>query len=134
LASEDPESAAICSHIAAKLYQVPVMFENIEDNHKNKTRFIILSDFENLQSGDDKTSILARLLDRPGTLYEFLQSFHESNINLKKIESRPAPEDEGFDYWFYIDFEGHKDDDNIKKLFEKHKSEIKYLGSYVKNG
>ena len=134
LASQDPGSAAICSHIAAKLYQVPVMFENIEDNHKNKTRFIILSDFENLQSGDDKTSILARLLDRPGSLYEFLQSFHEANINLKKIESRPAPEEEGFDYWFYIDFEGHKDDPNIQKLFKKHESEIKYLGSYVKNG
>ena len=131
LASEDTKSAAICSHIAAKLYQVPIMFENIEDNHKNKTRFIILSDFENLQSGDDKTSILAKLLDRPGSLYEFLQSFHEANINLKKIESRPALEEDEFDYWFYIDFEGHKDDANIQKLFSKLQNEIKFLGSYA---
>jgi len=47
LASQDSESAAICSHIAAKLYGVPVMFENIEDVHDNTTRFVILSDFKN---------------------------------------------------------------------------------------
>jgi chorismate mutase/prephenate dehydratase len=134
LAAQDPTSAAICSHIAAKLYQVPVMFENIEDNHKNMTRFIILSDFENQPSGKDKTSILAKLSDRPGSLYEFLRSFHEANVNLKKIESRPAGEDAGFDYWFYIDFEGHKDEPHIRRLFEKHAKEIKYLGSYVQNG
>jgi len=110
------------------------MFENIEDNHRNRTRFIILSDFENAPSGSDKTSILAKLSDRPGSLYEFLQSFHEANVNLKKIESRPAGENAGFDYWFYIDFEGHRDEPHIRKLFEKHKEAIKYLGSYVQNG
>ncbi|MCF6200722.1 MAG: prephenate dehydratase [Hydrogenimonas sp.] len=134
LAAADSESAAICSHIAAKLYKVPVMFENIEDNHKNRTRFIILSDFENAPSGNDKTSILAKLSDKPGSLYEFLRSFHDAGINLKKIESRPASEESGFDYWFYIDFVGHKDDENIKKVLQKHKDEIKYLGSYVQNG
>jgi prephenate dehydratase len=56
----------------------------------------------------DKTSILAKLSDRPGSLYEFLQSFHEAKVNLKKIESRPAGDDADFDYWFYIDFEGFK--------------------------
>jgi chorismate mutase/prephenate dehydratase len=134
MAANDPESAAICSHIAAKLYHVPVMFENIEDNHKNRTRFIILSDFENESSGADKTSILAKLSDKPGSLYEFLRSFHDANVNLKKIESRPAADESGFDYWFYIDFEGHRDEPHIQKLFEKHKDEIKYLGSYVQNG
>jgi len=134
LAANDSESAAICSHIAAKLYKVPVMFENIEDNHRNRTRFIILSDFENEPSGSDKTSILAKLSDRPGSLYEFLRSFHDAGINLKKIESRPASSEAEFDYWFYIDFEGHKDEPAIKSVLHKHKEEIKLLGSYVRNG
>jgi chorismate mutase/prephenate dehydratase len=133
MAADDPESAAICSHIAAKLYHVPIMFDNIEDNHKNRTRFIILSDFENAPSGTDKTSILAKLSDQPGSLYEFLRSFHEANVNLKKIESRPAIDEADFDHWFYIDFEGHKDEPHVQKLFEKHRNEIKYLGSYVQN-
>jgi len=134
LAAEDNQSAAICSHIAAKLYRVPVMFENIEDNHKNRTRFIILSDFENQPSGEDKTSILARLSDRPGSLYEFLRSFHEARVNLKKIESRPAGEDAGFDYWFYIDFEGHKEEPRVRALLQQHADAVKFLGSYVQNG
>jgi len=134
LAAQDRESAAICSHIAAKLYNVPVMFENIEDNHKNRTRFIILSDFENEPSGSDKTSILAKLSDKPGSLYEFLRSFHDAGINLKKIESRPAFGETEFDYWFYIDFEGHKEDAAVKAVLQKHSDEIKYLGSYVQSG
>jgi len=134
LAAADTQSAAICSHIAAKLYNVPIMFENIEDNHKNRTRFIILGDFENEPSGSDKTSILAKLSDKPGSLYEFLRSFHEAGINLKKIESRPASSEAEFDYWFYIDFEGHKDEPAIKEVLQKHKESIKILGSYVQNG
>ncbi|WP_200762599.1 prephenate dehydratase [Nitrosophilus alvini] len=131
LASKTPGSAAICSHIAAKLYNLPIMFENIEDIHTNKTRFIVISDFKNQKSGNDKTSILAKLDDKPGALVEFLEDFNNANINLTKIESRPSKDIE-FNYWFYIDFEGHIDDENVKKVFEKHKSKIKWLGSYAK--
>ncbi len=134
LASEDEESAAICSHIAAKLYGVPVMFENIEDTHDNTTRFVILSDFKNAISGEDKTSILAKLKDahEAGSLVHFLQDFDEQKINLSKIESRPSKEKSGFGYWFYIDFYGHIDEDRVQKVVQKHKNEVTWLGSYVK--
>ena len=135
LASKDNNSAAICSHIAAKMYGVPIMFENIEDSTDNTTRFIILSDFKNKPSGDDKTSILAKLKDatKPGALYKFLKDFDESKINLSKIESRPAKDKSGFGYWFYIDFFGHIDDENIKKVITKHQDEISWLGSYARS-
>lgn len=134
LASKDPESAAICSHIAAKLYGVPAMFENIEDVTDNTTRFIILSDFKNSISGEDKTSILAHLekATKPGTLVHFLQDFDAANINLSKIESRPTRINDGFGYWFFIDFYGHIDDPNVQKVVRKHFDEISWLGSYVK--
>ena len=134
LASEDEESAAICSHIAAKLYGVPVMFENIEDVHDNATRFIILSDFKNGVSGDDKTSILAKLKDanEAGSLVHFLSDFDAAKINLSKIESRPSKESGGFGYWFYIDFYGHIDEERVQKVIEKHTNEVTWLGSYVK--
>jgi len=131
LAAKTKGTAAICSHIAAKLYNLPILFENIEDLHTNKTRFIIISDFKNERSGSDKTSILAKLEDKPGALVRFLEDFDKQNINLTKIESRPSAQKE-FSYWFYIDFEGHVDDENVKKVLQKHKSEIKWLGSYVK--
>jgi chorismate mutase / prephenate dehydratase len=134
LAAEDPTAAAICSHIAAKLYGVPTMFENIEDEHDSATRFVILSDFKNAISGDDKTSILVKLQDagEPGSLVHFLQDFDKENINLSKIESRPSKDKSGFGYWFYIDFYGHIDGEAAQKVLQKHAGEVTWLGSYVK--
>ncbi|WP_428737764.1 prephenate dehydratase [Sulfurimonas sp.] len=135
LAADDESAAAICSHIAAKLYGVPILFENIEDEAENSTRFVILSDFKNGISGDDKTSILVRLKDavEAGALVHFLQDFDQEKINLSKIESRPSKDkDGGFGYWFYIDFYGHIDEKRIKKVIEKHASEVTWLGSYTK--
>jgi chorismate mutase/prephenate dehydratase len=134
LASKDPETAAICSHIAAKLYGVPTLFENIEDTQNNATRFFILSDFKNGVSGEDKTSILVRLKDaeKSGALVHFLEDFNNADINLSKIESRPSRDNDGFGYWFFIDFFGHIDEDRVQTLIQKHKDEVTWLGSYVK--
>lgn len=134
LAASEENSAAICSHIAAKLYGVPTMFENIEDQHDSSTRFIILSDFKNSISHEDKTSILVRLRDavEAGSLVHFLQDFDKANINLSKIESRPSKDRGGFGYWFYIDFYGHIDDEKVQKVIQKHSDEVTWLGSYVK--
>lgn len=134
LASKDSEAAAICSHIAAKLYGIPTLFENIEDAHNNATRFFILSDFKNGPSGEDKTSILVRLKDgqKAGALFHFLEDFNKADINLSKIESRPSRDDGGFGYWFFIDFFGHIDEAHVQEMITKHTDEVTWLGSYVK--
>jgi chorismate mutase/prephenate dehydratase len=134
MAAEDPEAAAICSHIAAKLYNVPNMFENIEDVDSNTTRFIILSNFKNAEHESSKTSILVRLKDgnEAGALAHFLDDFDKAHINLSKIESRPSKTSDGFGYWFFIDFYGHIDDVRLEKILEKRAEEITWLGSYVK--
>jgi len=132
LALEDPNAAAICAHIAAKTYNLPILYDNIEDSPDNFTRFLIVAqDIKNEKSGKDKTSILARLPEGPGSLANFLQDFYHANINLTKIESRPAKQGKKFKYWFYIDLEGHVDDPNVRSVFEKHTQNIKWLGSYV---
>ena len=135
LATNEPYSASICSHIAAKLYNVPILFDKIEDNLANKTRFFILSDFKNRPSIQNKTSILAKTQNRPGGLVQFLQSFDNEKVNITKIESRPAKES-GFEAVFYLDFEGHIDDENVQKVLKANEgiNEIKWLGSYVKSG
>ena len=128
LAAREPETAAICAHVGAKLHNLPILFENIEDKDNNKTRFFIISDFENAQSGNDKTSILVKLPDRQGVLVEFLSDFNNAGINLTKIKSHIV---EGNSI-FFIDFDGHKDDEHIKPILEKYKTTVKVLGSYVK--
>lgn len=135
LAASEPNSASICSHIAAKLYNVPILFERIEDNLANKTRFLILSDFKNKAGLQNKTSILAKTQNKPGGLVKFLQSFDNEKVNITKIESRPVKES-GFEAVFYLDFEGHIDDENVQRVLKVNEgiNEIKWLGSYVKAG
>ncbi len=128
LAKEDKQSAAICAEVAAKMYDLPIQFKNIEDNSNNKTRFFVISDFENEPSGNDKTTILAKLPNRPGALVDFLLDFKEKEIDLTKIKSHIV----GGVSIFFLEFSGHKSDKNIQEIFEKHKRSIKFLGSYVK--
>ena len=128
LAAREPGTAAICAHVGAKIHNLPILFENIEDKDNNKTRFFIISDFENAQSGNDKTSILVKLPDRQGILVEFLTAFNNAGINLTKIKSHIV---EGNSI-FFIDFDGHKDDENVKNILLKYKNSVKVLGSYVK--
>ena len=92
-------------------------------------------DFINQPSQNDKTTIIARLpdTDKAGILADFLQDFKQNNINLTKIESRPYKGDEAFNFWFFIELEGYYQDKNLQNAIQKHKSYIKWLGSYVKN-
>lgn len=133
MASTTKGAAAICSKIAADLCKLPIMFENIEDNISNRTRFFILSDFKNQKSDHDKTSILAHTDHRPGGLIELLQMFRNEGINLTKLSSRPAKLKD-FKTVFYIDFEGHIDDDRVKRVLDlagRNGHDIMWLGSYI---
>jgi len=130
IASKDPEGGAICSKIAAKLYNVPLLFEKIEDNKANRTRFIIISDFKTNPSGNDKTSVIAKTSHKSGALFELLKKFKEKDINLLKIESRPM-KDDTFNTLFYIDFEGHIDNKEVKEIIENEK--MIWLGSYLRD-
>lgn len=134
LAAQNPKSAAICSHIAAKLYHVPIVFGNIEDNAHNRTRFIIVSDFKNQRCGRDKTSLYANVAntDRPGALYHLLYDIKDLNINMTSIQSRPVCKGD-FSYCFFIDIDGHIDDANVSELFARYPTTLKWLGSYLKN-
>ncbi|WP_019986418.1 prephenate dehydratase [Rudanella lutea] len=135
MAAQQPRTAAICSHIAAKLFGVPVLFDNIEDSNLNRTRFLLLAkDFRNEPSGRDKTTLIARLQNSnsPGVLAEFLQEFNARGINLTKIESRPLREGATFRYWFLLECEGHADDPALQEILNHHAADVKWLGSYVR--
>ncbi len=128
LAVLDDTAAALCPAIAAKLYNLPIRFNNVEDNTNNRTRFFIISNFENAISGDDKTSLLVRLSNNPGSLVNFLNYFENTGINLTKIKSHIV-EGESI---FFIEFHGHKDDTKVKSILDKLSAEVKVLGSYVR--
>lgn len=129
LASLNPNSAAICSSAAAFNNHLNVMFYNIEDNPTNKTRFFVLSkqELEKNSSIEYKTSFLIELPNISGSLIDFLLSFKNEGINLYKIKLHIT---KGISN-FFIEFNGHKDDENIKKIFNNYPY-LKVLGSYKK--
>ncbi len=129
----DKFSGAICPKIAANLNRVPLMFECIEDNSANRTRFFVLSDFKNGVSAGCKSSILAKTSHESGSLTNLLMMFKDAGINLTKLESRPVKQRD-FHVVFYIDFEGHIDEEKVREVIKKASEcgcEISWLGSYV---
>ena len=127
------DTAAIGTRIAADLYGLSLIAENIEDSKDNKTRFIFIGNYIPAKSGLDKTSIVCFLKkDKPGSLYKILKEFADRDINLTKIESRPARKNIG-DYVFMIDLEGHLHEKKVFNVIEslrKNVYMIKILGSY----
>jgi hypothetical protein len=106
------------------------IYTQVQTKGKKLTSKLI--DILNQKGEDDKTSILAKIPDGPGALVEFLQAFREEDINLTKIDSRPARIQDSFKYWFLIDFQGHYQDENVQMIFKKYHSQITLLGSYVR--
>lgn len=107
-------AAAIGSDEAAKSFGLPILASDLQDNPNNMTRFVVVARPQHAAqpSGDDKTSIMFAVSDRPGALYDSLTPFHRAGINLCKIESRPSRR-RAWEYLFYIDMLGHQRDPAI---------------------
>jgi chorismate mutase/prephenate dehydratase len=128
------DGGAIASARAAEIYGMKIIVSEIEDNPNNFTRFFILSKEDSLPSGNDKTSIVFSVKHKPRALYEFLKEFAIRNINLTKIESRPTRQ-KPWEYNFYLDFEGHREDKVPREVLENLEGTslfLKILGSYPK--
>ena len=126
------DSAAIASARAAEIYGLKIIAREIEDNPNNFTRFFILSREDSPPSGNDKTSVVFSVKNRPGALYGALDEFARRNINLAKLESRPTRQ-KPWQYNFYLDFEGHREDRPAQEALEnleKISIFVKVLGSY----
>lgn len=132
LTPEDKSIAAIGSVECAKMYDIPVIETNINDEMNNKTRFILLGKFISPQTGNDKTSITFSTENKAGALSKILTILDEYGLNMSYIDSRPSKKELG-EYVFYIDFEGHINDTNVQGAFEEIKKFVKMfyiIGTY----
>lgn len=132
LTAKEKNSGAIASQLAAKLYNLKIVASRIEDTRENVTRFLIIGRTLSKRTGRDKTSIMFSIKDRPGALYDMLRPFAKEKINLTKIESRPSKK-KAWDYYFFVDFQGHIEDGRVKKALKELEGEclfLKILGAY----
>ncbi|MBU9889429.1 MAG: prephenate dehydratase [Candidatus Omnitrophica bacterium] len=131
-AAREDGAAAIGSKLAATMYNLPLMAEEIQDFARNVTRFLVIARQVPAPTKHDKTSILVSVRDKVGALYEMLLPIKKHQINMTKIESRPSKK-KAWDYYFYIDFEGHAETPRVRKMLlamEKKVRFVKVLGSY----
>jgi len=132
MAAEEGGSAAIGSRVAAEIYGLKVICENIEDITNNITRFLVVGREDARRTGDDKTAILFSTAHKAGALADVLDSFRQYNINLTNIESRPNKKRQ-WEYYFFVDFVGYRTDENVQKGLEeagKHCLQLSILGSF----
>jgi chorismate mutase/prephenate dehydratase len=125
-------SAAIAGDMAAELYGLTKRSEKIEDMPDNSTRFLIIGTQPVSASGDDKTSIIVAVRNKPGALYNLLAPFHRNGIDLTRVETRPS-RNGAWSYVFFIDFVGHADEQKVASVLSEladQAADVRVLGSY----
>lgn len=124
--------AAICSRLAAKLNDLNILVENIQDRKSNTTRFFILN--SESSEGEKSSLILEPGVDRPGLLGSMLSCFSGHGVNLAYIQSRPTRDGLG-KYYFYVEAEADQKDKNFQKAMKclQTYADVKLLGSYTRS-
>jgi prephenate dehydratase len=131
-AKPEKDLGVIASKLAAEIYKLDILEEQIQDAAFNYTRFFILGSEDPPRAQRCKTSLIFSARHLPGSLYHCLGEFAERNINLTKVESRPR-RDRPWQYLFYLDFEGHWQDPAAEAALLgllRRASFVKMLGSY----
>jgi chorismate mutase/prephenate dehydratase len=125
-------SAAIAGITASDLYGLHAIEKNIEDAPDNSTRFLVIGKQVVPACGQDKTSLVLAVRNKPGALHYILEPFHRLGVDLTRLQSRPS-RSSTWNYVFFIDIQGHQEDENVAAALKEIASasaELKILGSY----
>ncbi|MBU1692795.1 MAG: prephenate dehydratase [Verrucomicrobia bacterium] len=133
-AAREVGSGALASALAADLYGLDLLEQDVQDLGGNTTRFLVIGKRYGKATGKDKTSLLFAVKHRVGALYDALSAFKQYSINMMKIESRPS-KTKAWEYYFFVDVEGHADDPPVQKALAnlaEHCTLMTVLGAYPK--
>ena len=131
-AASEPGAVAVAGDMAAERYGLQPLARNIEDEPNNTTRFLVLGNHETGRSGKDKTSLVMSARNVPGAVHGLLDPFARHGVSMTKFESRPS-RTELWEYLFFVDIEGHVQDEVIVKALaelQKKVAFLKVLGAY----
>lgn len=132
MAAADPSVAAIAGESAAVQYALQIAFAHIQDDPHNRTRFVVIGTLDPDASGHDQTSLILSVENKPGAVVALLEPLAKHGVSMTRFESRPAKSG-AWEYYFYVDFEGHRSDANVVAALDalrKQAAYCKVLGSY----
>jgi chorismate mutase / prephenate dehydratase len=132
LAAADPTVAAIAGDRAATQYGLQIAYSLIQDDPHNRTRFVMIGKQPTGPSGYDKTSLIVSVANEPGAMFKLLEPLARHGVSMTRFESRPARVGT-WEYYFYIDLEGHRDDPSVSAALielDQKAAFLKILGSY----
>jgi prephenate dehydratase len=133
------DAAAIGPRVAAGVYGLEILADDIADHRDNQTRFIVVArEGVPARTGNDRTALVVyQRADEPGSLVSILQEFTARRINLSNLTSRPTKAGGLGDYCFILYADSHVDDellaDTMRALHAK-QGGVKFLGSYPAAG
>lgn len=128
--SRDPTKAAIATRLAAEIYGLKIIRENIEDETHNTTRFVVLSSTPQDAEPEDQpvmTTFVFRVRNVPAALYKAMGGFATNGVNMTKLESYQI-EGQFSATQFYADIEGHPSERNVRLAME----ELEFFTSYLR--
>ena len=132
MAGEDPGVAAVAGDAAAQTYGLQVVNAHIQDDPHNRTRFAVIGRLQTAPSSRDQTSLVLSVPNQAGAVYRLLAPLARHDVSMTRFESRPARMG-AWDYYFYVDVEGHAQDDKVAQALAELKANaafFKLLGSY----
>ncbi|WP_338862770.1 prephenate dehydratase [Mycetohabitans rhizoxinica] len=127
VAAADPTVAAIASERAGTQYGLQTAFALIQDDPRNRTRFLIIGGDSPGATGCDKTSVIFSVKNEPGAVFRMLEPLARHGVSMSRFESRPA-RSSAWEYFFYIDLEGHRQDAAVAAAL----AELEHTAAYVK--
>jgi prephenate dehydratase len=131
----DKSKGSLATALAAEIYGLDILAENVEDETHNTTRFVVLSKTAQwAERGDDPlvTTFVFRVRNVPAALYKALGGFATNGVNMTKLESYMV-EGEFSATQFLADVDGHPDDPHVKRALEElefFSKEVRILGCY----
>ena len=132
----DKAKASLATRLAAEIYGLDILAEDVEDEKHNTTRFVILSKEDKRApsgNGQTVTSFIFRVRNLPAALYKALGGFATNGVNMTKLESYMV-EGQFFATMFYAEVEGHPDDVPLKRALEEllfFSRELRILGVFA---
>ena len=137
LAATNPRWAAIASLRAGSQFGLHVAAPAIQDDAYNRTRFAVMCLPQTLAmpeaSGNDCTSLVVSVVNRPGAVYELIEPIKRHGVSMTRFESRPARSGQPWEYFFYIDLQGHPSQANVAAALSELQAYCafyKMLGAY----